>query len=361
MGLYEKISILGPSAKYDTCGPRDLGDTTNIPGVYHAKVSNGGICRLFKVLQTNACKNNCNYCAYRKDRRCSRVVASPDEMARAFDIVHTKRLVDGLFLSSGVVRNADYTMSRMLDTVHILRKKYKYSGYVHLKFMPNTPQNCIEEAFRVSNRVSLNIESPTENNLFELSPDKTLKTDFFDTLFRIKRAQKQFKKEGKRTPSLTTQFVVGAGTESDEDILKVTSVLYKSFKLTRVFYSAFRPVPDTPLGQKPAASLVRQHRLYQSDFLMRFYGFSASDLPMDKGGYLPEMEDPKLLWAKRHPEFFPININRADYWNLLKIPGIGPTSARKLIDMRRDSKIYSWDQLQGKRLILGKIKAYASL
>jgi predicted DNA-binding helix-hairpin-helix protein len=356
--LFNKISILGPEAKYDTCGPKDFGDTTSIPGVYHAKVAGGHVCRLFKVLQTNACKNNCNYCALRKDRDCNRTLATPDEMASAFNNVYSRHLVDGLFLSSGITNNPTVTMSRMLDTVHIVRKRYRYKGYVHLKIMPGSPDDCIQESLKVANRVSINLEAPTQENLSVLSPDKDLKTDLFGTLFKVRRQINKLKRFRKRVPSVTTQFVVGAGKESDKDLVSVTDLLYKQFGLGRVFYSAFRPIVDTPLENLPAESITRAHRLYQTDFLMRFYRFNPGDISFDALGYLNQEEDPKMVWAKRHPEAFPVNLNEATYWGLLKVPGIGPESAKKLLAMRRGTRIGSLDTLKGMRLQLTKMKAF---
>ena len=357
MNLYEKISILGPGAQYDTCGPRDFGQTTNIPGVYHANF-NGHACRLFKVLQSNYCQNNCRYCAFRKDRSCQRASATPDEMASAFISAKNRRLVDGLFLSSGIINNPENTMTEMIDTAQILRKRYSYKGYIHLKIMPGSSPSIIAQALKSANRISLNIESPTEAGLSGLSPDKNLKTGFFNTLFEIKKQTKLNKYYGIRTPSITTQFVVGAGNETDYDFIKMTHFLYTSFDLKRVFYSAFRPIPQTPLADKPAASLTRQHRLYQSDFLMRFYGFSPSDLPLDGNGLLSENSDPKLIWAQNHSDFFPININQSNYWDLLKTPGIGPTSAQKIIKIRQISKINSLSQLSRLHIQTAKLQPY---
>lgn len=340
MDLYEKISILGPDAQYDTCGPRDFGQTTNIPGVYNAKFG-GQTCRLFKVLQTNGCQNNCKYCAFRRDRNTPRVVATPDEMAIAFESAYRRHLVDGLFLSSGIVNNADSTMTRLIDTVSILRQR-KFKGYIHLKIMPGSSSSTIREAIRLSNRISINIESPTESSLSELSPEKNLKSGFFDTLFEIKKQINQAKFLGIKTPSLTTQFIVGAGSETDRDIVKSTNLLYNQFGLKRVFYSAFRPVAATPLEHKSAASLTRQFRLYQSDFLMRFYNFSPTDLTYDLFGNLSETSDPKTIWAQNHPHFFPVNINRASYFDLLKVPGLGPITAQKIISLRSQHQIKSW-------------------
>ncbi len=358
MDLYQKISILGPGAKYDTCGPKDFGKTTDIPGVYQAKVAGSHICRLFKVLQSNTCLNNCRYCAFRRDRACLRVSASPDEMARAFDSAYRRRLVEGLFLSSGIAGGPDLAMSRMLDTVHILREKYCYRGYIHLKIMPQTSLSVIQESTKLANRISLNIESPTDEALSKLSQEKSLKKGFFHTLSLIKGELRKNLFAGKKIPSLTTQFVVGAGDENDGEIVKTTHFLYKNFGLRRVFYSAFRPVSGTPLANKPPVSLIREHRLYQTDFLMRFYRFSPGEIPLDENGFLSEMEDPKAVWARKNPQFFPIDINKASYWDLIKVPGLGPVSAKKIVQIRRQTKIASLDRLRNFRFQLNKIGSY---
>jgi len=359
MDLYQKISVLGPSARYDTCGPKDFGKTTDIPGVYHAKVGGSHICRLFKVLQSNYCTNNCKYCAFRRDRDCPRVTASPDEMAATFDSAHSRRLVDGLFLSSGVAVSPETTMTKMLDTARILRERYQYRGYLHLKIMPGASASCIRESLKLANRISLNIESPTEESLSSLAPEKDLKKGFFYTLSLIKSELTKLRWSGKKVPSLTTQFVVGAGEEKDKDIIQKTHFLYKNFGLKRVFYSAFRPVPNTPLEQKPAASLIREHRLYQADFLMRFYRFSPHEIPLDANGLLSEVSNPKTLWAQQHPELFPINLNTAGYWQLLKIPGLGPVSAKKILKIRSEARIQDFSNLAGNRLQVKKLSAFA--
>ncbi len=359
MDLYQKISVLGPSARYDTCGPKDFGKTTDIPGVYHAKVGGGNVCRLFKVLQTNSCVNNCKYCAFRRDRDCQRTTASPDEMARAFDSAHSRHLVDGLFLSSGVAVSPETTMTKMLDTARVLREKYQYRGYLHLKIMPGVSASCIRESIKLASRISLNIESPTEESLSSLAPEKDLKKGFFYTLSLIKSELTKLRWSGKKVPSLTTQFVVGAGEEKDKDIIQKTQFLYKNFGLKRVFYSAFRPVPGTPLEQRSAASLTREHRLYQADFLMRFYRFSPYEIPLDERGFLSEVADPKMLWAQSHPELFPINLNTVGYWQLLKVPGIGPVSAKKILKIRSEARIQDFSSLAGNRLQVKKLSAFA--
>jgi predicted DNA-binding helix-hairpin-helix protein len=359
MDLYQKISILGPSAQYDTCGPQDFGQTTNIPGVYHAKVGGSHICRLFKVLQSNFCTNNCRYCAFRRDRNVERVTASPDEMAGAFDSAYSRRLVEGLFLSSGVAGSPETTMTRMIDTAQILRQKYQYHGYLHLKIMPGTSASCIRETMKLANRISLNIESPTEEGLSTLAPEKDLKKGFFYTLSLIKSEMAKFRWAGRKVPSLTTQFVVGAGEETDKDLIQKTHFLYKGFGLRRVFYSAFRPVPGTPLENQPAVSLTREHRLYQADFLLRFYRFLPHEIPLDEGGFLSEVSDPKTLWARQHPELFPVNLNTAGYWQLLKVPGLGPVSAKKILKIRKGGRLWDFSQLKDSRLQIKKISNFA--
>jgi len=260
-------------------------------------------------------------------------------MAQAFSEVWRRRLVDGLFLSSGIIGGAETTMTRLLDTVHIIRDKYRYRGYIHLKIMPGSSSSCIGESIKLANRISVNIESPTEEDLSNLSPEKNLKTGFFDTIFKIKSELSKANTVGRKVPSLTTQFVVGAGQEKDADIVKTTELLYQQFQFKRIFYSAFRPIPETPLENLPATPMVRQNRLYQADFLMRFYRFKPSEFNFDLFGNLNLNEDPKTLWAKNHSQIFPININKADYWQLLRIPGVGPATAKKIIQQRGKGEI----------------------
>lgn len=269
-------------------------------------------------------------------------------MAKAFQSAYSRRLVEGLFLSSGIAGTPDATMTKMIDTVDILRNKYRYRGYIHLKVMPGSSSDCIREAAKLANRISLNIESPTEEGLAKLSPDKNLKAGFFYTLSLIKNELAKLRFAGRRVPSVTTQFVVGAADEKDAEIIKATHFLYKNFALKRVFYSAFRPVP-----------LAREHRLYQTDFLMRFYRFSPWEIPLDQNGFLPEIGDPKFLWAKANPRLFPINLNLADYWQLLRVPGIGPAAANRIIKIRRQNKIQALSQLEHCRLQIKKLSSFA--
>lgn len=360
MDLYQKISILGPNAQYDTCGPKDFGLVTDIPGVYRANVG-GRVCRIYKVLQTNSCRNNCRYCALRRDRQFPRVKASSEELAKSFINVYSRRLVEGFFLSSAIIGSADNTMQMLIDTATIVRKQYGYKGYLHLKIMPGSSPVAVKEALGLASRVSLNIESPTEKSLANLSSEKNLQAGFYNTLKIIKKEIDERKYSGKKAPSITTQFVVGGGGENDREIIRTSGNLYQEFGLKRIFYSAFRPVPETPLADKPAASLVREHRLYQTDFLMRFYRFLPGQIPTDQSGFLFEEADPKFIWAQKNPQYFPIDINRADYWDLLKVPGIGPTSAKKILEMRQHCRIQTLNQFAKKRFLSKKLSAYVRL
>jgi predicted DNA-binding helix-hairpin-helix protein len=302
--------------------------------------------------------NNCYYCAFRRDRDTQRTETTPDEMAAAFSSAYQRRLVEGFFLSSGIDSHPDTTMTKLLDTAHIIREKYDYKGYIHLKLMPGVSRSTITESFKVANRISLNIESPTEQDLTRLTPNKTLKNGFFATLKTNKDEMDSIKNQQCKVPSLTTQFVVGAGEEKDKDYIRVTNLMYKRYNMKRVFYSAFRPVPRTPLENKPEETITREHRLYQTDFLMRFYKFNPQDIPLDPFGNLSQTIDPKMMWARKHPEYYPININTAGYYRLLKIPGVGPVSAKKIIEYRNWSRIITLSQLKGCRMQVDKMKEF---
>ena len=243
-------------------------------------------------------------------------------------------------------------MTRMTETAQLVRLKYQYRGYVHLKIMPGVSSSLIEQAAKLADRISVNLEVPSEKHAENIVPEKDFYKDLWGTLTRIRnivsgschpelvsgskfsrplRFRNKFGMTRKGESSITTQFVIGAANESDKEILNTTSRLYEDFGLKRVFYSAFRPARGTPLEEKPPASLMREHRLYQSDWLMRFYGFEVSEIPLDEDGNLFEDKDPKEVWALNHSEFFPVDIRKADYQTLLRVPGIGPTIAKRLL------------------------------
>jgi putative DNA modification/repair radical SAM protein len=339
--------------------------------IYHAKVP-GGTMPLLKTLLTNACIKNCAYCpiaAY-----CDHRVVSfkPDEMARLFMAMHKAGLVNGLFLSSGVVRDPDTTQELLNDTAKILRTRYGFRGYIHLKVMPGASLEAIKEAARWANRISVNAEAPNEQRLKAIAPDKSFQGEMLPTLKRIaeiitqKRLEWLERKgvvqrvgrgwiadldELAQLPtttvlSSTTQFVVGAAGESDKELLQTVVRFYREFQLGRAYFSAFRPICGTRLEDKPAETPVREHRLYQADFLLRHYGFELDELPFDEQGNLPRDVDPKLAWALRHPERFPVEVTKAEREELLRVPGIGPETAERIVKARKEGTLLTAEDLQ---------------
>jgi predicted DNA-binding helix-hairpin-helix protein len=306
-------------------------------GIHVSRMGTGQTVRLLKVLQTNICEFDCFYCEHRSGRDVPRTYVSPDDLARTFMTLQRSRIVDGLFLSSGITRKIDAMQERMVETAEILRTRYRFKGYIHLKVLPGAGLAAVERTMQLASRVSLNLEAPTPHHLARLSLRKNFLDDMITRMIWIKRLKEQ-------RPALIpaghiTQFVVGAAGETDRDLLTATERLYREIALRRAYFSAFSPVPDTPLDHRAPAPLLRQHRLYQADWLMRFYGFSASELVFNGQGGLPPGLDPKMAWALSHPEFFPLEIRTAPIEMLLRVPGIGPVSARRLAELRRSTVI----------------------
>lgn len=364
MDTADKLETLGRNARYDLCGPcgvepaallkRDALDRW----VYPAIMPNGKCIRLLKVLQTNACQNDCSYCPTRASARIPRLSFSPDELASAFMDMLRRGLVQGLFLSSGIAGGAPSTMDRLLATAEILRQRHHFQGYLHLKVMPGSEYDQVEAAVRLADRVSLNLEAPNANSLQRIAGKK----DYEEGILARMRWIKQLADQGVPTPAgQTTQFVVGAADETDRDILSTTSRLYRDLSLARAYFSAFKPVPGTPLEAHPATPLLREQRLYQADFLFRFYGFRLEDLVFDQQGQLPLHTDPKLLWAQRHPECFPVEVNTAPRAQLLRVPGIGPLAASRLLVMRRQGRLKGLDDLKAAGAAASRAAAYLLL
>jgi predicted DNA-binding helix-hairpin-helix protein len=257
-------------------------------------------------------------------------------------MVHA-RLVEGLFLSSGICGGAKQTMDQMLSTVELVRQRYQFKGYVHLKLLPGASRGQVERAGQLAQRVSVNLEAPNMDRLRQIAPAKLREQVLQPMLWASEFIRKG---EGRWAPAgQTTQFVVGAADESDLELLTTTSNLYSKLRLHRVYYSAFQPVRDTPLEDKPFTPAWREHRLYQCDFLFRLYGFHLDDLVFDESGHLPRERDPKTMWAQSHPEYFPVEINQADRNDLLRVPGIGPRSAKRIVDARRGTKLTTLREL----------------
>ncbi len=306
--------------------------------VYDAQLPNGKTIRLLKTLLTSACENQCNYCPFRSGRDFRRGTLKPDEMAQVFDAVHRAGIVKGIFLSSGIAGGGIRTQDGIIATAEILRKKYNFQGYIHLKLMPGSERAQVERTMRLANRVSLNLEAPNTLRLRRLAPDKNFDEELLRPLRwmdEIRRTTPPYLGWNGRWPSMTTQFVVGAVGESDLELLTTTGYMHQNLHLGRAYFSSFEPTPDTPFENYPPASTVREHRLYQASFLLRDYGYDLEDLPFTSTGNLPENTDPKLAWARSNLLISPVEINNADRHDLLKVPGIGPKSVDKILNARQ--------------------------
>jgi len=348
MDTIEKVQPLGEAARYDLCGA--CGESHRVKDevgrwIYPAALPDGKTVKLLKILLTNACDNNCLYCFNRKDRDFPRTSFKPEELAYLFDQLYRAEMVQGLFLSSAVHGSPDRTMEQMIATAEILRRNYLYRGYIHLKIMPGASWGCVERATQVADRVSVNLEAPGQKWLRRLAPDKEL-DDLLAPLRWVRRLLEDGGERRVQRAGQTTQFVVGAAGEPDKEILQTTERLYREVKLARVYFSAFQPLPDTPLEDRPATPLLREHRLYQTDFLFRRYGFNLEELIFDEEGNLPLEADPKMVWALNHPQLFPVEVNRATKEELLRVPGIGPRSASQIIKGRRLGRLRTLEDLQ---------------
>lgn len=372
MDLVQKVQALGESAQHDlcnSCGMRESRKQDDLGRwIYPAALPNGGSIRLLKVLLTNVCEKNCYYCGIRARRDVPRTSFTPDELARGFDQMNRAGLVDGIFLSSAVCEGPSPTMDGMIAAIELLREHYAFRGYVHLKLLPGCSEAHVERALQLAHRVSVNLEAPNAERLARIAPRKV----FYEELTRPMEIASRLlrkayppsvapaaaggsderpvaswrKRGGPLAPSgQTTQFVVGAAGESDQEILSTTWRLYRELDVARAYFSAFQPVPGTPLDGLPAAPAWREHRLYQADWLLRFYGFGYQDLVFDEGGNLPRRADPKRLYGLRHPELFPVEVNRAGRQELLRVPGIGPRSAGRILDLRRLGTLGSLEDL----------------
>ena len=347
MTLKEKLEILANSAKYDaSCSSsgsarKNKGGLGNgaISGICHSFSSDGRCISLLKILMTNCCVFDCQYCVNRKSNVVKRAIFEPDEIAMLTVNFYKRNYIEGLFLSSGIIRDPDYTMEKMIEAISLLRNKYHFHGYIHAKAIPGASPILVQKLGRLVDRLSANIELPTENGLKLLAPDKNT-SKVMDIMGLIKE------KRGRNfTPAgQSTQMIIGATNESDFDILHQSSSLYQKYSLKRVFYSAYISVNKDkllPVNQIPP--LKRENRLYQADWLLRFYRFRVGDLLSPDQPNFNVLLDPKADWALRHMNEFPKEINKASYYELLMVPGIGPTSAKKIVSSRRYFTIHFSD------------------
>ena len=361
MDLHRKLEILADAAKYDaSCASsgskragngKGLGHTDGM-GICHSYTPDGRCVSLLKILLTNYCTYDCVFCVNRVSSDIQRARFTPEEVATLTLDFYKRNYIEGLFLSSGIIQSPDYTMEQLIQVASLLRHKHHFGGYIHLKTIPGCSETLVARAGLVADRLSANMELPTQNDLVQLAPEK--KADVIEATMGqiyVKKleADENVSKTRAKPPKFamagqSTQMIVGATDASDREILSTASHLYRSYKLRRIYYSGFSPFPraDARLPLK-AAPLMREHRLYQSDWLMRFYGFEMSELTSEADPSLSLTEDPKTTWAKRHLEFFPIDVNAAPREALLRVPGIGYRNVQRILSIRRYHKLQTQD------------------
>lgn len=330
------LVALAQAARHDlscACGPtqhRERGD--NGLWIYPAALPSGQRVPMLKVLQASGCERNCVYCVERCGGQGPAHRLAPEALATAFMELRRAGRVAGLFLSSAIRGGAVATMDRMLATAELLRGRHRFRGYMHLKMIPGSRPDQIDRAMQLGTRLSINMEAPTASHLARIAPGKLFDAHILAPMKQVARAiqRGQFVAAGQ-----TTQFVVGAAGETDRELATAAAAGYRELGLDRVYYSAMQPVPGTPSAERPPTPFLREHRLYQADFLLRSYGFGLAEIPFDSGGALALDADPKTVWARQHPERFPLELNRASFGELVRVPGIGPRSARRLVQMRR--------------------------
>lgn len=359
--VIQKLKILTESAKYDvSCASSGtvrrnsrkdgLGNTVGGWGICHSFSEDGRCISLLKIMLTNYCIYDCAYCINRVSNDIPRATLSVSELVDLTIEFYRRNYIEGLFLSSGVVRNPDYTMERLVRVAKDLREVHRFNGYIHLKSIPGASEELVRQAGRYADRLSVNLEIPTEKNLKLLAPEKDHQSVYKPMLYIQQGALEsaEERKKHRHAPRFapagqSTQMIVGATSETDRDILNVSSALYQRPTMKRVYYSGYISVNtyDKRLPALKQPPLVRENRLYQADWLLRFYQFRVDELVDDASSDLDLEVDPKLAWALRHPEFFPVNILTADYEALLRVPGIGVRSARLIVLSRRFSRIVS--------------------
>ena len=359
MELLDKLAILTDAAKYDAActssgvrrgfQPGKIGNTTSsIAGCCHSFSADGRCITLLKVLMTNSCVFDCKYCVNRRSNDTRRAAFTPRELAELTIGFYRRNYIEGLFLSSGVLRSPDYTTEQMIECLRLLRQEYRFNGYIHAKAIPGTSPELVQQLGLLADRLSVNIELPSQEGLQTLAPDKN-KQAILRPMALIRDRTAQSKAElvqCKHAPVFapagqSTQLIVGATRDTDQHILHLTESLYRKYRLKRVFYSAYVPVVENALlpslDTKPP--LLREHRLYQADWLLRFYGFKAQELLDEAHPDFNPLLDPKCHWALCHLEQFPVEIRKADLETLLRVPGIGPVSARRIVSARRQTPL----------------------
>lgn len=372
--ITQKLTILSDAAKYDVSCSSSGSRRANTPGgigngacsgICHTWSADGRCVSLLKILMTNYCIYDCTYCVNRCSHDTPRAIMSPEEIADLTIAFYRRNYIEGLFLSSGVYRSPDETTELLIQTAKILRNEKKFNGYIHMKGIPGTDASLIQELGRYVDRMSVNIELPSSQSLKLLAPQKTKET-ILVPMQEIKNGiteRQENRRKSKKAPSFvpagqTTQLIIGATPDSDRTILHLSEALYHSVKLKRVYYSAYVPIMQGKnLPALASPPLLREHRLYQADWLLRFYQFSADEILTDAAPDFDLQLDPKTCWALRHPEVFPIEVNRASYHMLLRVPGIGVTSAKRICAARRQAFL-SYDSLRRLGIVMKRAQYF---
>ena len=395
MELIKKLAVLADAAKYDAscassgAGKRNslrsggIGSTEGM-GICHSYTPDGRCVSLLKILLTNFCIYDCAYCVNRVSSNVARARFTPAEVVTLTLDFYKRNYIEGLFLSSGIIRNGDYTMEQLVAVARSLREEHKFRGYIHLKTIPEASPELLADAGRYADRLSINVELPTSEGLAELAPEKSLpgiRSAMGQLRWRIEESKEaRGGASGKAKTNVvpgprslkaprfapagqSTQMIVGADAADDRTILDASANLYGNFRLRRVYYSAFSPIPDAPSRLPPRAPpLAREHRLYQADWLLRFYGFEVDEIAPRAGtATMLDLDiDPKLAWALRHPERFPVDVNRAPKEMLLRVPGLGTRNVQRIIASRRSGALRA-DDLARLRVPLRKVLPFVLL
>lgn len=375
MELHSKLAILADAAKYDaSCASsgavrgnsldgKGVGSTGGV-GICHSYAPDGRCISLLKVLLTNLCIYDCHYCINRRSSNVRRAAFTAAEVVKLTLDFYKRNYIEGLFLSSGIIRNADYTMEMVIDVARTLREVHDFRGYIHLKTIPEASPELIETAARYADRISINLELPTQKSLDVLAPEKSIvRTQHAMGRIRNKldeahERRKNGDKKVRHATGQSTQVIVGADASTDADFLARSDDLYGNFKMRRVYYSAFSPIPE-PSSILPikAPPLVREHRLYQADWLMRFYGFKTSEILSPETPNLDLDLDPKLAWALRNRQDFPVDVQTASREKLLRVPGLGAINVERILKIRRYTRIRLADLVR-LRVPLAKVQPF---
>lgn len=379
---FEKLKHLGPAASYEPaeevgpsgesipqdCSVVGLSDADLKKTIHYAVLPGGRRVPILKTLLTSACERDCYYCPFRAGRDFRRFTFRPDELAALIDRFHRASIIQGVFLSSGVAGGGVRTQDRLIQTAEILRTRYCFNGYIHLKLMPGAEFAQVERSMQLADRVSVNLEAPTSETLARLAPHKQLVEELVQPMRYVEQIRQARGGQAgtwgnpyRSGPSQTTQFVVGPGGETDRDLLRTTAYLRRTVGLARVYFSAFRPVPDTPLQDQPAESARRERRLYQSDFLLRDYGFRFEELIFGDDDNLPQDADPKLVWAHCHLSHAPVEVNRAERRELLRVPGIGPVGAERILRARKQGRLRALSDLHKLGIVAKRVAPFILL